>query len=62
MRRVLVISLDVFGKFADLILCRGINFIDGADKGLGGFEKNTRYFILVQLRAMLGCGRLKCVH
>ena len=44
MRRVLVISLDVFGKFTDLILCRGRNFIEWADKGLGGLEKNTRYF------------------
>ena len=44
MRRVLVVSLDVFGKFADSILCRGKNFIEWADKGLGGLEKNTRYF------------------
>ena len=44
MRRVLVISLDVFGKFADLVLCRERNFIEWADKGLGGLEKNTRYF------------------
>ena len=44
MRRVLVVSLDVFGKFADSILCRGRNFIEWADKGLGGLEKKTRYF------------------
>ena len=44
MRRVLGISLDVFGKFADFILCRGRNFIVWADKGLGDLEKNTRYF------------------
>ena len=44
MRSVLVISLDVFGKFADSIFCRGRNFIEWADKGLGGLEKNTRYF------------------
>ena len=25
-------------------------------------EKNGETYILVWLRAMLGCGRLKCVH
>ena len=25
-------------------LCRGRNFIEWADKGFGGLEKNTRYF------------------
>ena len=44
MRRVLVVSLDVFGKLTDSILCRGRNFIEWADKGLDGLEKNTRYF------------------
>ena len=40
-----MVSLDVFGKFADSILFRGrIFFIEWADKGLGGLEKNTRYF------------------
>ena len=39
-----MVWLDVFGKFADSILCRGINFIEWADKGLGGLENNTRYF------------------
>ena len=37
-------DLIVFGKFADLILCRGRNFIEWTDKGLGGLEKITRYF------------------
>ena len=44
MRRVLVVSLDVVGKFADSILCRWRNSIEWADKGLGGLEKNTQYF------------------
>ena len=44
MRRVLVVSLDVFGKFADSILCRGRNFIEWADKVSGGLEKNNQYF------------------
>ena len=39
-----MISLDVIGKFADSILCRGRNFIEWDDKGLGGLEKNTQYF------------------
>ena len=39
-----MVSLDVFGKFADSILCRGRNFIERDDKGLGGLEKNTQYF------------------
>ena len=46
MRRVLVISLDVFGKFADSILScvEGEILLSELIKGLGGLEKNTRYF------------------
>ena len=46
MRRVLVVSLDVFGKFADLILScvEGEILLSELIKGLGGLEKNTRYF------------------
>ena len=46
MRRVLVISLDVFGKFVDSILScvEGEILLSELIKGLGGLEKNTRYF------------------
>ena len=46
MRRILVISLDVFGKFADSILScvEGEILLSELIKGLGGLEKNTRYF------------------
>ena len=46
MHRVLVISLDVFGKFADSILScvEGEILLSELIKGLGGIEKNTRYF------------------
>ena len=46
MRRVLVISLDVFGKFTDSILScvEGEILLSELRKGLGGLEKNTRYF------------------
>ena len=40
MRRVLVISLDVFGKFADSILsCVEGEILLRADKGFGGLER-----------------------
>ena len=46
MRRVLVISLGVFGKFADSILScvEGEILLSERIKGLGGLEKNIRYF------------------
>ena len=46
MRRVLVISLDMLGKFADSILScvEGKILLSELIKGLGGLEKNTRYF------------------
>ena len=42
----MVISLDVFGKFADSILScvEGEILLSEVIKGLGGLEKNTRYF------------------
>ena len=46
MRRVLVISLDVFGKSADsdFELFWGRNFVGWVNKSLGGLRKNTRDF------------------
>ena len=46
MRRVLVVSLDVFGKFADSIssCVEGEILLSELIKGLGSLEKNTRYF------------------
>ena len=46
MRRVLVISLDEFGKFADSILScvEGEILLSELIKSLGGLEKNTLYF------------------
>ena len=46
MSGVLVISLDVFGKFADSILScvEGEISLSELIKVLGGLEKNTRYF------------------
>ena len=44
MHGVLVISLDVFGKFADsdFDMFWGGNFVGWINKSLGGLEKNTR--------------------
>ena len=46
MSGVLVISLDVFGKFADSILScvEGEILLSELIKGLAGLEKNIRYF------------------
>ena len=41
-----MVSLDVFGKFADSILScvEGEILLSELIKGLGGLEKNPRYF------------------
>ena len=61
MRGVLVISLDVFGKFADsdFELFWGGNFVDWMNRSLGGLGKNTQDILKQKMKKIRKKGTCK---